>query len=112
MRRLTFLGSILLTTIGFGLTTAELCAQSTSSNSGTIRGSVLDPSGSAIPGATVEIQNPVSHYDKSVQSNAQGTFELDNIPYNSYHLSATAPGFQGAEQDANVRSPLPVQVQI
>jgi hypothetical protein len=112
MRRLTFLGSILLTMIGFGLTTTELCAQSTSANAGTIRGSVLDPSGSAIPGATVEIQNPVSHYDKSVQTNAQGIFEFDNIPYNSYHLSATATGFQGAEQDANVRSPLPVEVKI
>jgi hypothetical protein len=99
-------GLVLLATASF------LQAQSTSANAGTIRGSVLDPSGSAIPGATVEIQNPVSHYDKSVQTNAQGTFELDNIPYNSYHLSATATGFQGAEQDANVRSPLPLDVKI
>ena len=106
MRILRWVGLVLLTASGF------LQAQSTSANAGTIRGSVLDPSGSAIPGATVEIQNPVSHYDKSVQTNAQGTFELDNIPYNSYHLSATATGFQGAEQDANVRSPLPVQIQI
>ncbi|MGD1069162.1 MAG: TonB-dependent receptor [Bryobacteraceae bacterium] len=106
MRILRWVGLVLLATASF------LQAQSTSANAGTIRGSVLDPSGSAIPGATVEIQNPVSHYDKSVQTNAQGTFELDNIPYNSYHLSATATGFQGAEQDANVRSPLPLDVKI
>ncbi len=112
MRKRGLLVFLLITTIWIATTTAGLYAQSTSANAGTIRGSVLDPSGSAIPGATVEIQNPVSHYDKSVQTNAQGIFELDNIPYNSYHLSATASGFQGAEQDANVRSPLPLQVQI
>jgi hypothetical protein len=87
-------------------------AQSTSANSGTIRGEVTDPSGAAIPGAMVEIQNPVSRYDKTAQSDAMGKFELDNIPYNNYHLSATASGFQGAEQDVNVRSPVPVDVKI
>jgi hypothetical protein len=87
-------------------------AQSSSANSGTVRGSVLDPSGAAIVGASVEIQNPVSHYDKTVQSDAQGNFEFDNVPYNNYHLSAAAKGFQGGEQDINVRSPLPVEVKL
>ena len=87
-------------------------AQSSSANAGTVRGSVLDPSGAAIMGATVEIQNPVSHYDKSVQTDAQGNFEFDNIPFNNYHLSASAKGFQGGEQDVNVRSPLAVEAKI
>jgi hypothetical protein len=86
--------------------------QSTSANSGTIRGSVTDPSGAAIPNAVVQIQNPVSHYDKTVNTSAQGGFEFDNVPYNNYHLSATAAGFQGTEQDVNVRSPLPVEVKV
>jgi hypothetical protein len=89
-----------------------LLAQSTGGNSGTIRGTVLDPSGAAIPGATVEIQNPVSGFDKSVIANREGSFELDNIPFNNYHLSASARGFQGAEQDVNVRSPLPLELKI
>ena len=87
-------------------------AQSTSANSGTIRGSVLDPSGAVVPNASVEIQNPVSRYDRTTKTDPRGNFEFDNIPYNNYHLSATAPGFQGGEQDANVRSPLPVEVKI
>ncbi len=86
--------------------------QSTSANSGTIRGSVTDPSGAAIPNAAVQIQNPVSRYNKTINTNAQGGFEFDNIPYNNYHLSATAAGFQGTEQDLNVRSPLPVEVKV
>ena len=87
-------------------------AQSSSANSGTVRGTVLDPSGAAIMGATVEIQNPVSRYNKSVQTDTQGKFEFDNVPYNNYHLSASAKGFQGGEQDVNVRSPLPVETKI
>jgi hypothetical protein len=83
-----------------------------SAGSGTVRGVVLDPSGAAIPGATVEIQNPVSRYDKSTKTDAQGSFQLNNVPYNNYHLSASATGFQGSEQDVSVHSPLPVDVKI
>ena len=64
------------------------------SASGAIRGTVLDPSGSAIAGATVEISNPVSHYQQSVKTSAQGAFQFANIPYNNYHLTANASGFQ------------------
>lgn len=87
-------------------------AQSTSGNSGTVRGSVLDPSGAVIRGATVEIQNPVSGYTRTAQTDAQGNFEFDNIPYNNYHSSAAAPGFQSTEQDLNVRSPVPVELKL
>jgi hypothetical protein len=87
-------------------------AQSTSSNSGTIRGSVLDPSGAAIPKATVQIQNPVSHYNQTTQTDTAGNFQFANVPYNPYHVSAVAAGFQSAEQDADVRSPIPVELKI
>ena len=39
-----------------------LDAQATS---GSVRGAVVDPSGAAVAGATIEIQNPVSHYDQT-----------------------------------------------
>ena len=81
-------------------------AQSSSGNSGTIRGTVLDPSGAAIVGATVEIQNPVSHFDQGAMTDNQGNFTFANIPYNNYHLSVTAEGFQAAKQDVDVRSPI------
>ncbi len=81
-------------------------------SSGVVRGSVLDPSGAAIKGATVGISNPVSHYQQSVKTNGQGTFQFNNLPYNNYHLSVSATGFQGNEQDLNVRSQLPVDVKI
>ena len=43
-------------------------AGQTLGNSGTIQGTVLDPSGAVLPGATVTIQNPVSEYTRSMRS--------------------------------------------
>ncbi|MGA3041195.1 MAG: TonB-dependent receptor [Bryobacteraceae bacterium] len=84
------------------------------SSSGTVHGSVLDPSGAAVPGAAVTIDNPVSHYSRSTVTNSQGKFEFENLPYNNYHLSAaaTASGFQVAAEDINVRSAVPMEVKI
>ena len=45
-------------------TSAVTYAQS----SGTIRGSVLDPSGAVIAEATVTLQNPVSHYSQTTKT--------------------------------------------
>jgi len=87
-----------------------LRAQSTSANSGTVRGSVLDPSGAAIKGASVEIQNPVSGYNQKTQTDVKGNFELDNVPFNPYHLNASAPGFETGGQDVDVKSSVPLQV--
>lgn len=107
---------LLILPSAFGFLLALLAApargQATSANSGTVRGSVLDPSGAAISNVTVEIQNPVSHYDQSVKTDAQGNFTLTNIPFNNYHLSATISGFQAGEQDVDVRSPVPVEAKF
>jgi len=87
-------------------------AQSSSGNAGTVRGSVLDPSGAAVAGASVEIRNPVSHYMQTAQTDSQGNFALTNIPYNNYHLSTTAAGFQPAHQEVDVRSPIPTSLNV
>ncbi|HEX3684586.1 MAG TPA: TonB-dependent receptor [Bryobacteraceae bacterium] len=82
------------------------------SSSGTVRGSVLDPSGAAVKGATVEIHNPVSGYNPAVQTDGQGNFQFSNVPYNNYHLTASAPNFQTTFQDIDVRSPVPLELKI
>ncbi len=87
-------------------------AQSSSGSSGTVRGSVLDPSGAAVKGAAVEIQNPVSHYSRATVTDAQGSFEFDNLPFNNYHLSASAAGFQVGVEDVNVRTVVPVELKV
>jgi hypothetical protein len=85
-----------------------LAAQS----AGTIHGSVVDPTGAAVRGAIVQVQNPVSRYSQSTQTDGQGNFVFANVPYNPYHVSAVANGFESAEQDADVRSPITVELKF
>ncbi len=87
-------------------------AQTTSANSGTVRGTVVDPSGAVVKDAAVQIQNPISHYTRTAQSDADGKFEFDNIPFNNYHASAVKAGFQTATLDLDVHSPLPVEAKF
>jgi hypothetical protein len=83
-----------------------------SGNAGTIRGTVVDQTGAAIKAASVEIQNPVSHYSRTATSDTQGNFEFDNVPYNPYHLSVAVSGFQNATQDVDVRTAVTTNLKI
>ena len=89
----------------------QVYAQS-SSNSGSINGTVLDPTGAVVPNATVEIHNPVSHFDRSTTTDKSGNFSLSNIPFNPYHFSVIAAGFAPNAQDVDIRSIVPVSLKI
>ena len=82
------------------------------SAAGTVRGTVVDPSGAAVGNSVVEIHNPVSHYDQSVKTDSQGNFAFTNVPFNNYHVTAAAPGFQTAEQDVDLHTALPLEVKF
>src|ERR1700683_4837688 len=92
------------------LTTLSSFGQSTSGTSGTVQGTAVDPSGAVVKGASVEITNPVSHYEQKTVTDSQGKFELDNIPFNNYNLTVAATGFQVNVQDLSVRTPVPLDV--
>jgi hypothetical protein len=72
--------------------------------SGTVEGVVKDQTGAVIAGATVEIHNPVSHYERSTTTDKEGNFSFTNVPFNPYHLVVTASGFLAYTQDVDVRS--------
>src|SRR6202167_2297785 len=82
------------------------------SNSGSISGAVTDPSGAVVPGATVTIENPVSGYVRTTQTDSSGRYQFSNLPFNPYHLSAKATGFGNVAQDVDVRSTIPLSVPI
>ena len=96
----------------FSLMLAGVCAQAQSGNSTAIGGTVLDPSGAAVAGATVEIQNPVSQFQRTTTTNAQGRFTIPNVPFNPYHLSVNGTGFAPYAKDVEVRSAVPVNVDV
>src|ERR1700687_6217660 len=81
-------------------------------NSGSINGTVVDPTGAVVAKATVEIRNPVSGLDRSTTTDSAGKFAFTNIPFNPYHLTVRAEGFASAVQDVEPRSSVPVSVAI
>src|ERR1700686_2432568 len=85
---------------------------SAQNNSGMIQGTVTDPSKAAVPGAKVRIENPVSHHVDEVQTDANGSFRIPNVPFNPYHLTVNAAGFANFSQDVDVRSTVPITMDI
>jgi hypothetical protein len=79
---------------------------------GTINGTVKDPSGAVVAGATAIILNPVSGFTLTATSDGSGRFLFRNLPPNPYHVVVTAPGFQPYESDLEVRSAVPIALAI
>jgi len=96
----TFLGTL----SSFALIFAALGASAQSGNAGAVRGTVTDPSGAVIPGATVHLANSISGLDRTVTTDATGQFELSNIPFNPYQISVSAAGFSSITQSVGIRS--------
>ena len=82
------------------------------SNSASLNGTVLDPSGAVVANATIEIHNPVSHFDRSTITDSAGRFSFPNVPFNPYHLSVTGAGFTAYAQDVELRSAVPLDIKI
>lgn len=80
--------------------------------SGTLNGTVLDPSGAVVANATVEIHQAVSGYGRTTTTDGKGNFSFPNVPFNPYHMTVTAAGFAPTAQDVEVRSSVPANVKI
>jgi hypothetical protein len=97
-----------LLVVGFVVSPGVVRAQS----AGSIGGTVVDPSGAVVANATVEIHNPVSGYDNSAVTDTSGNFNFTNIPFNPYHMTVTAKGFDSYVQDVDIRSGVPLALSI
>lgn len=62
---------------------------------GTLKGTVADPSGAVIPGATVTItQNGVNGATRTITTNGAGLYTVTHLPAGNYTVTVTANGFQ------------------
>ncbi len=69
----------------------------------TITGTVVDPSGAAIPGAQVQIINQATgDLTREATSDASGTFRALNVPPATYKVKVTAPGMQELDRNGVV----------
>jgi hypothetical protein len=86
------------------LATLHAPAEGNGSNAGAVRGTVTDPSGAVIPGATIHLINEVSGLDRAVSSDATGQFVFANIPFNPYRIKVSADGFTPLSRSFEIRS--------
>ena len=61
--------------------------------SGTISGTVIDPQGAVVPGATVTIKNLDTGLQRQVASNADGYYRAVGLPPGPYEVRAERQGF-------------------
>ena len=103
MRSYRFLAAIFL---------AWAYAHAQSINSGTISGVVTDPTNAVVRGAKVTLRNALSGYEQSAITDDMGGFRFNNIPLNPYLLRAEASGFDPMSQQVDLRSSVPVTMNL
>jgi hypothetical protein len=81
------------TVIALTLLTITAYAQSGGSN---VRGTVKDPQGNVVAGATVNLTNPEKNFSRTQSTNQEGVYLFTAIPPGTYKLEVEAPGFKTA----------------
>ena len=61
---------------------------------GTILGSVADPSGAFISGATVKIRNIATGLERTTTTSADGSYSVPELPIGTYSVTVTQTGFE------------------
>jgi hypothetical protein len=81
-------------------------------SAGTVTGVVTDPNGAVVPGAAVKIENPVTRYTRTVNTDADGSFRFGDVPPNTYQLTVAADGFSPSQQGLSVRTSVPISLKV
>ena len=63
---------------------------------GTLNGTVTDPAGSVVPGATVVATNNATGVETRATTTSTGTYTLPYLPAGTYTIRVTSPGFRTA----------------
>ncbi len=80
------------TALALALISVPLPAQNWNSN---LEGLVLDPSGAAIPAASVELRNPATGQARAARTNEHGFYSFPFVPVGAYELEVSKAGFAG-----------------
>jgi hypothetical protein len=79
-----------------------------------INGTVSDPQGGVLPGATVAVSNPDTGYTRSAVTNAEGLYTLALLPPGTYQLTVELAGFSPVKRSVilNVGATLTVNTTL
>ena len=69
---------------------------------GTIVGTVTDPSGAAVPNATITITNRDTHLSHTLTTGSAGDYVAAGLQVGNYSVRAQATGFKADEQNGIV----------
>src|SRR5580658_5078562 len=97
----------------FAFVPSALYAQSAST--GTVAGTVTDPSGAAVAAATVTLTDKATNIPRTVSTNENGRYILVDIPAGNYDVSVSKQGFRISKllnQVVNVGSALTLNVTL
>ena len=79
---------------------------------GTVQGTVKDPTGGVMQAVPVRISNPVTGFSRTATTDAAGKYVFNNLPPNPYHITVEAQGFQTLERDVDVRTGVPITIEL
>src|SRR5437764_9322200 len=91
LRRFAFLAVLFAALSSLGLLLAPLHAQTTF---GRISGTVTDPSGASVVGATVVIRNTDTQATRTEKTDERGFYVAENLPIGPYAVEVNQPGFK------------------
>jgi hypothetical protein len=90
-----------------------ICATLASAQSvGTVQGTVTDPTGAVVPGANVSITSAISGYKQATTTGSNGFYRFSNVPFVVFTLHAEAKGFHHTDTRAELRSNVPLTVDL
>ncbi len=84
---------------------------------GTITGTVTDPTGAAIANAPVEVRNTDTNFPYATATTVTGAYTVLRLPPGPYSITVSAPGFKklvrsGLAVDAGQTLPLDLALQV
>jgi hypothetical protein len=107
---------ILLTALVIALCAAAVLAQA-QSNAADLIGTVSDPSGAVVAGATVTARNPATGLSRNVTTGSDGSYQFIALPPGDYEITVEAATFKKTvispvRLTVGQRAELPIQVEI
>jgi hypothetical protein len=97
--------------IVLALVVAGACPAFAQQDQGAVTGTITDPTGAAVPNASVTITNVDTGLVLNATTDASGNYTFSPIKIGNYKVSATAPGFSTTTQ-SNIRVDVQSRVEV
>ncbi|MDM7924003.1 MAG: carboxypeptidase regulatory-like domain-containing protein [Pyrinomonadaceae bacterium] len=82
----------------FTMLSISAIAQS-QATTGTVQGTIVDPNGAVVSGATITVKNNATGFERTVTTNSDGFFTAPLLPLGRYKITTTASGFSSSVLD-------------